>query len=63
MPKKNTDKIRVILDLSPLNNLISCPTFRMTTTSDIRRVLPRNSYTAFIDIKDAYWHIPMSSAA
>ena len=33
----------------------------MTTTGDIRRVLPRNSYAASIDIKDAYWHIPMSS--
>ena len=54
VPKKNTNKVRVILDLSPLNKFISCPTFRMTTTGDIRRLLPRNSYAASIDIKDAY---------
>ena len=26
------------------------------------KLLPRNSYAASIDTKDAYWHIPMSPA-
>ena len=60
VPKKNSDKVRIILDLSPLNKFIYCPTFRMTTTGDIMGLLPRNCYAASIDIKDAYWHIPMS---
>ena len=62
VPKKNSDKVRIILDLSPLNKFISCPTFRMTTTEDIMRLLPRDSYIASINIKDAYWQIPMSPA-
>ena len=62
VPKKNSDKVRIILDLSPLNKFIFCPTFRMTTTGDIMRLLPRDCYAASIDIKDAYWHIPMLPA-
>ena len=57
--KKNSVKRRVILDLSILNHSISCPTFRMTSLQDVRQMLPVGGYAASIDLKDAYWHIPV----
>ena len=59
VPKKNSDKRRVILDLSTLNKSIKCPTFRMTTLQDVRRLLPAGSFMTSIDLKDAYWHVPI----
>ena len=59
VPKKNTNKRRVILDLSTLNKSIACPTFRMTTVEDVRQVLPVGTFSTSIDLKDVYWHIPM----
>ena len=59
IPKKNSTKRRVILDLSTLNRSISCPTFRMTTLSDVRKVLPVGAFMTSIDLKDAYWHVPI----
>ena len=60
VPKKDTDKRRVILDLSTLNKSIACPTFKMTTVDDVRQVLPLNAFTTSIDLKDAYWHVPIN---
>ena len=59
VPKKNTSKRRVILDLSTLNRSITCPTFKMTSLQDVRLVLSPGSFAASIDLKDAYWHIPV----
>ena len=57
VPKKNSDKKRVILDLSKLNNFIKCERFRMLTISQIRTLLPREAVPTFIDLTEAYWHI------
>ena len=59
VPKKNSVKMRVILDLSTLNQHIECPTFRMTTVRDVKAVIPPHAFTTSIDLKDAYWHIPV----
>ena len=57
VPKKNSDKKRVILDLSNLNKFIKCERFRMLTISQIRTLLPREAVPTFIDLTEAYWHI------
>ena len=59
VPKKNSTKRRVILDLSTLNKSIFCPTFRMTTLQDVKSLLPVGAFTTSIDLKDAYWHVPV----
>ena len=59
VPKKGTTKRRVILDLSALNKSILCPSFKMTTIRDVMRALPRGAFATSIDLKDAYWHIPI----
>ena len=60
VPKKDSDKLRTILDLSHLNKFIQCDKFQMLTIAQIRTLLPQGSYTASIDLSDAYWHIPIS---
>ena len=57
-PKKGTDKLRVILNLSHLNDLIPCPSFKMVTVQDVRACLPERAWLTSIDLKDAYWHVP-----
>ena len=62
VPKKDSAKRRVILDLSTLNKHIWCPSFRMTTVKDVRAVLPLGAFTCSLDLKDAYWHVPIHPA-
>ena len=60
VPKKDSDKRRVILDLSPLNRFIHSPSFSMATTASVMSLLPVDCFTASIDIKDAFWHVPIA---
>ena len=60
VPKKDSDKERVILDLSYLNLFIQCDKFKMLTVSQIRTLLPRGAVTISIDLTDAYWHVPIA---
>ena len=59
VPKKN-GKLRPIIDLSPLNEYIAVPKFKMLTTRLLSCVLPQGHWAASLDLKDAYFHIPMS---
>ena len=59
VPKKDSEKRRVILDLSTLNLHIVCPTFKMTTVAEVRSVLPQGAFTCSVDLTDAYWHVPV----
>ena len=59
-PKKGTDKLRDILNLSHLNDLIPCPSFKMVTVQDVRACLPPRSWLTSLDLRDAYWHVPIA---
>ena len=59
VPKKDTDEVRVILDLSILNTFIMCPLFKMLTMKEVK-LLPQVHYTISIDLKDGYWHVPIA---
>ena len=56
---KSDGSDRLILDLSILNTYISVPTFKMTNHTDLRKILPTNSWMGKLDIKDAYLHVPI----
>ena len=60
VPKKGTDKLRIILDLSHLNKFIQCPTFKMLTLREVKMLLPQHHFTASLDLKDGYWHVPIT---
>jgi hypothetical protein len=57
-PKKSGE-LRPIIDLSLLNLNIACPTFKMETAQSIRQVLTQGQWVASLDMKDAYFHIPI----
>ena len=61
-PKKDSTTRRVILDLSKLNQCIPCPKFKMTTVQQVRDILPKGSWTVSLDLKDAYWHVPIKKS-
>ena len=62
VPKK-TGKLRPVIDLSPLNRYLVIPKFRMLTSRILARTLPQGHWAASLDLKDAYFHIPIRRAA
>ena len=62
VPKKDTEKLRVILDVSDLNDFVLCPHFKMLTLRDVKLLLPWGYYTVSLDLQDGYWHVPIAPA-
>ena len=60
VPKKDSDKDRLILDLSLLNSFINRPTFKMLTLREVKLLLPQGYWTTSIDLRDGYWHVPIA---
>jgi len=58
VPKK-TGGARPIIDLSTLNETLVVPKFKMETVSSIRQGLVIGRYVFSLDLKDAYFHIPI----
>ena len=56
---KPTGELRPIIDLSRLNDLILCKSFKMETASSIQEALQPGEWMFQVDIKDAYLHIPV----
>ena len=56
---KPTGEWRPIIDLSQLNDLIVCVSFKMETPKSIQQAVQPGEWTFQIDIKDAYLHIPV----
>ena len=58
VPKKTGD-LRPILNLKPINGLVVSPSFKMETLTSVVRGLCRGDWMASLDLKDAYFHIPI----
>ena len=58
VPKKD-GKWRPIIDLSPLNRLVRCDHFKMETTASVLSAVIKGQWMTSIDLKDAYFQIPM----
>ena len=50
---------RPVIDLSALNRFLAIPTFSMETPEQIRLSMPKSAWVVSIDLKDAYFHVPM----
>lgn len=61
--KKKNGKLRLIIDLSPLNKMMRVDHFQMETTSSIRKSILPGSWAVSIDLQDAYLHIPIHRAS
>ena len=49
------------MSLKPLNQFITCKTFKMTTLKQIREAIHPGQWAVSLDIKSAYCHIPIES--
>ena len=58
VPKK-TGKLRPLIDLSLLNQYINKQHFKMETVKSVRQSIIDNNWAVFIDLTDAYLHIPI----
>ena len=58
---KLTGGWRPVLDLSRLNDFLVAPKFRMETPTSLREALRPGDWAASIDLKDAYFHIPIAA--
>lgn len=61
--KKKTGGFRPVIDLSPLNKKVVTPRFKMETAKSIRMAIQRGDFATSIDLKDAYFHVPMNKAS
>ena len=61
VPKKN-GKMRLVIDLSLLNQWLACPTFKMDHAQVVRDALSPGMWATSIDLSDAYLHIPVHEA-
>ena len=59
VPKKDSSTPRLVLDVSRLNRFVTPFRFTMTTVAQVRRTLTSGCFMASIDMKDAYWHVPI----
>ena len=60
VPKRDSPEDRWVIDLSQLNACIVCPKFRLLTLREVKLLLPRAFWTVALDLKDGFWHVPVS---
>ena len=58
VPKKN-GQWRPVIDLSSLNRYLHLDKFKMTTPQSVRAALSQGEWAVSIDLKDAYFHVPI----
>ena len=59
VPKPN-GKFRLITDLSILNKFLNPPKFHLPSINLLKQSLPKGSWLAKVDLKDAYLHVPVN---
>ena len=62
VPKKSGG-VRPVIDLSTLNAFLIVPKFKMESVHSIRASLRRNAWAYSLDLRDAYFHIPVHRAS
>jgi hypothetical protein len=60
IPKKGSDKLRVILNLKELNKFITYKHFKMENLDCVVDLILKNDFFVSIDLKDAYFSIPIA---
>ena len=55
----NVDERGNIIDLSALITHIQCPSFKMETNGSVLKALQKGQWLTILDLKDAYFHIPI----
>jgi hypothetical protein len=58
VPKKD-GRLRPIINLKPLNKFIWTQHFSMPTVKDVSHLLQKDDFAVCLDLKDAYFHVPV----
>jgi len=58
--KKNTSKLRPIINLKRLNGFLDIPSFQMETTMSVAAAVQPGDWATSLDLTDAYFHIPIA---
>jgi hypothetical protein len=59
--QKKNGKIRPVINLKKLNAArLETPHFRMESPQDVRQAIRPGDWAASIDLKDAYFHVPIT---
>jgi len=58
-PKRNSQESRLVLDISKLNQHIQTFKFKKLSVAQVRLTLQPGTLLASLDLKEAYWHIPI----
>jgi hypothetical protein len=62
--QKKNGKMRLVINLKKLNTAhLETPHFRMESPQDVRQAIRPGDWAASIDLKDAYFHVPIAMAA
>ena len=59
VPKPESGKFRVIINLKPLNKYVKKETFKMEGLNDVKNILSRGCFGAIVDLSDAYYHVKL----
>ena len=59
VPKRDSDRLRLVIDLSRLNRFIMCCHFRMLSVAQVRLALRPGAWMVSLDLESAYWHVPV----
>ena len=57
--RKRSGDWRPVIDLSRLNRFVQIPRFKMETLEEVRLALRKNDWVTSLDLKDAYFHVPI----
>ena len=60
VPKKNTTKLRPIINLKGLNGYLDIPSFQMETTMSVASAVQPGDWATSLDLTDAYFHVPIA---
>ena len=62
VPRRDSPRTKLVLDVSNLNHHFPPYRFKMTTISTVKETLRPHWYLASLDLEDAYWHVPIRRA-
>ena len=58
---KDSESVRPIMDLSPLNRLLCKKHFKMEDLTRVSRCIHTGMWAVKLDLKDAYWHLLLAT--
>ena len=59
VPKKNSEKLRPVINLKPLNQFLLKKSFKMDHLGVVMKLLREGDWALSIDLTDAYLHVPI----